>query len=984
MAYDPMDALDPEAKPAKPIKQPKPTKSRDPMDALDMPDDNRQGFADQPGPVMAEWYEDPPDTSDRPKYLGDLPHQTLGRIETNPETQRKEYVEGPGTIRAEFTDQPSTGTVSAQGLARAHKDTMRLGRQALMGGALQGATFGFADELAASGAKDNAEYRKTRDETRRAFAEAEQGDPSAFATGELAGGAATMAIPGLGELGQLSKVNYAAEVARLMRAGKTAREAGEMARVSLLSPRGVAVGTGYGALQAAGSSNADLTEGEYGKFGIDVAKGGAAGAATTTVLGAAGKGISKAKTWLATAPERQTTRADDALWQLITRGADKAKREELAGVLGSDRGDVLAMARSNSAFMEALKKGDKTAAADMVLSAQPEVLARREAAIASSEAKTPGARAVVGKPIIAEMEKRRDALRATPTPENMSAADKWQKRIDALNAAWMPAVKAPELKGEALASRLTANADRGTVERAAKYAPDFGKVAEKYKLGKGVDDVAARQEKIGTALESLNKKTEEIYDRPMLTNDSDRMEPIRLFRAADDDYIQQGTSFSEDIDAARAYIDNPGFGGRNVYHTVIAPLEREVLDLRGMSAKEAASRLGMKNPGAIGVDEWLPRTPSAFDKARELGYKWAIVDESYPVQSTTWQYLGKITDEEPNLFRVTSKTNLSAKPRIPRGGRDSVKADVYVANVTGKLREWADELRQATGGAGADDAVAVDKVRAQFSQWAQEAGTEATGSKTTMTAKELRQYITNTQGKAFAGSYLDPNDAKAMQRKLVGKLREVLDAHVAEHGRPSDVKKLAELNKEISALIAFQESGEREAVEAFKGLHKATPAVAAPDTRNGRARVEQLYKLIQSTDDPEAKRVLTGELYRQIGPEATKRLTGIEREESLLERLGTVTKAGAEQKAGDSERGKRLGHLFDRHNPISSVVAKYGDAIADKANAFAVRAENLRRRGASNSTIRTLGKAMGMGAEVVEDIIRVVAPKGAGAQAVGK
>jgi hypothetical protein len=807
MAYDPMDALDPEARTAKPIKQPKSPKSpksHDPMDALDMPADNRQGFADQPGPILAEWYEEPIDTSDRPKYLGELPPQQLGRIETNPETQRKEYVEGPGKIRAEFTDQPDTGKVSAQGLARAHKDTARLGKQGLAGGTLQGATFRFADELAAvvDSLRGKGNYRQLRDENRKAFADAEAGDPGAFATGNLIGGAATVALPGVGMGG----------------AGK-----------SLLSLGNVARGTGYGALQAAGESNADVASGEgkeLVKFALDVGKGGAAGGLTTAGLGLAGKGLGKAGQWLATAPERQTTRADDALWQLITRGADKTKREELAGVLGSDRGDVLAMARSNPAFMETLKRGDKAAAADMVLSAQPEVLARREAAIAASEAKTTGARAVVGKPIIAEMEKRRDAIRATPTPENMAAADKWQKRIDALNEAWMPAPKAPELKGEALASRLTANADRGTVERAAKYAPDFGKVAEKYKLGKGVDDLAERQKKIGGALETLNEKTSAIYERP--------------------------------------------------------------------------------------------------------------------------------------------------------------KQDVYVANVTGKLREWADELRQAPGGIRTADAAAVDKMRAQVSEWAKAAGTEATGSKTTMTAKELRQLITNVQGKAFSGSYVDPTEAKAMQRELSGKLREVLDAHVAEHGRPSDVKKLAELNKEISALITFQESGEREGVEAFKGLHKATPAVAAPDTRNGRARVEQLYKLIQSTDDPEAKRVLTGELYRQIGPEATKRLTGIEREESLLERLGTVTKAGAEQKAGDSERGKRLGHLFDRHNPISSVIAKYGDALADKANSFAMRAENLRRRGASNRALRALGKSMGIGAEVVEDVIRVVAPKGAGAQAVGK
>jgi hypothetical protein len=427
---------------------------------------------------------------------------------------------------------------------------------------------------------------------------------------------------------------------------------------------------------------------------------------------------------------------------------------------------------------------------------------------------------------VAEMEKRRDALRATPTPENMAAADKWQKRIDAVNEAWMPPAKVPEMKGEALASRLTANADRGTIERAAKHSADFGKVADKYKLGKGVDDVTARQAKIGAALESLNKKTAEIYDRA--------------------------------------------------------------------------------------------------------------------------------------------------------GGTSGKGADVYVANVTGKLREWADELRKQPLAARQADAANIDKLAAQIAE------SESAAGRTAYTPKELRAEITRLQDKAFSGSYIDPTEAKAMGRELAGRLRGVLDSHVAEHGRPTDVKKLAELNKEISALITFQESAEREAVETFKGLHKAAPAASAPDTRNGRATVAQLYKLIQSTDDPEAKRVLTGELYRQIGPAATSRLTGVEREESLLGRLGEVTKAGAEQKAGDAERGKRLGHLFDRHNPISSVIAKYGDAIADKANAFAVKAENLRRRGASNRALAALGRSMGIVAEVTEDLIRVLAPKGAGAQAVGE
>lgn len=980
MAFDPMDALDPEAKPAtrSPVKA---AKSSDPMDALDTP--TGKHAPDQPGPILAEWYEEPPkpvDTADRPKYLGELPPQVEGRLETNPETGRKEWVEGKGKIRAEFTDQPEAGKVSAQGLARAHEDTMRKGRQALAGGALQGATFGFADELEAAAeraknivtgdpAKAGKTYSQIRDENRRAFSEAEAGDRSAYNTGHLAGGAATMLVPGVNRLGAMSNVKYAAEVARLMRMGKTAGEAAELARVPLLSGRGVATGTAYGGLQAAGESTADVASGdprELGKFGIDVAKGGVAGGAATTALGLAGKGVTKVKNWVATAPERQASRADDALWSLLTQGVDKAKREELAGVLGSDRGSVLEMARSNPAFMEALRVGDRAKAADMVLAAAPEVAARKEAAIAASEAKTPGSKKIYGQAIVAEMEKRRDALRATPTPDNMAAADKWQKRIDALNEKWMPA---PKLKGEALASRLTANADRGTIERAASNAAEFGKVAEKYKLGQSVNNLPERQKKIGDALEVLNGKTSAIYDRVGgKAKEESTNSGITLYRAAKDEDVTQGMSFATDLDTAKAYLDNPGFGGSKLFKTTINPNPKTVLDTRGMTTEELAEKLDMRDPGAIGIDEWLPRTQRALDAARDLGYKWAIVNESYPSGATTWQYLGNIEDIEPTLSRVRSSAVNAVAKKPP-------KQDVYTANVSGKLREWADELRRQRGGLRAKDAENVDAFAANLAQ-------DAALNGPTMTAKELRNLITDVQGKAFAGSYIDPTEARSMQRELAGKLREVLDAHVAQHGRPSDVKKLAELNKEISALITFQESAEREGVEAFRGLHKAAPSVAQ-DARNGRATVQQLYRLIQATDDPEAKRVLTGELYRQIGPEATKRLTGIEREESLLERLGTVTKAGAEQHAGDSERGKRLGHLFDRHHPLASVIAKYGDAIADKANKYAVKAENLRRRGASNQALAALGKAMGLGEDVTAEIIGALAPREAGALAGG-
>lgn len=909
MATDLLDVLvgEPEPKRAK-------GKAPDPLDALADPGAARP--ADRPGPVLAEWYEEPEDKADRPKYLGELPKQPENwRFEKSPETGNLEYVEGKGKVRAVFTDQPNAGEggrVSAQALAKAKPDTERAGKQALMGGALQGATFEFAEELAAAAAApfSDQSYRELRAENRAAFEEAEKGDPKAYTTGHLFGGAATVLAPSIGMAG----------------AGKP-----------LLSLRNVGIGAGFGAAQAAGESRADLTKGEVGPFALDVAKGAGAGAAATAALGGLGKGASKVGKFIGTAPERLTTRSDDELWQLIAFGAPKPEREAMAGALGADRSAILDMVRANPAFVDALKRGDRRAAAEMVLAAQPVVEAQKHAALAGmeatsttgerralaevkktdafddpteanrytwtreesfptrnlvkgsyykddtpeswakwfktetrddpayynqmaddyaadpqmftpivavrksngdlkvldgnhrlgiafsrnmdtvpvliGEARASEARAIAGRPIIAEMEKRRDALRAIPTPENMAAAKKWQDRIDALNEKWMPEPKPPELKGPALVSRLTAGAEKGGKERAGLNADDFATVAQRYKLGKDVDDVAARQAKIDAALEPLNEKTAAIYD---------------------------GTN-----------------------------------------------------------------------------------------------------------------------------------RDIYIANVSGKLREWSDELRKKPGGMRLKDADNIDAMAANVAQAAANAG------KPTMTPKELREFITNVQGKAFSGSYVDPTEARAMQRELASRLRGILDEHVATHGSKADVAKLAKLNKAISTLLVFKDSADAEAQKLFEGLHKAAPVVAGP-AKTGKTKVRELYDLIQATDDPEAKRLLTGELYRQIGPESTQRLTGIERQEDLLGRLGKNMEAAANYVAGDNQRGRRLTHLFSKNNPISSVIAKYSDKMATKLTDYAAIVEKLRRRGASVNVLRTAGRLMGLTEEAAEDVLRNVAPREAG------
>jgi hypothetical protein len=132
-----------------------------------------------------------------------------------------------------------------------------------------------------------------------------------------------------------------------------------------------------------------------------------------------------------------------------------------------------------------------------------------------------------------------------------------------------------------------------------------------------------------------------------------KTETRTLFRVASDDYVDQGKSFAEEQDTANEYLDNPGFGGSTVYSAEVSYDPGEVLDLTGYSVAEAAEELGLNNPGAIGVDEWLPRTQKALDEASSRGYHWAKVSESFPRGTTTWIYIGGGSTDEPELSEAS-------------------------------------------------------------------------------------------------------------------------------------------------------------------------------------------------------------------------------------------------------------------------------------------------------------------------------------------
>jgi hypothetical protein len=118
-----------------------------------------------------------------------------------------------------------------------------------------------------------------------------------------------------------------------------------------------------------------------------------------------------------------------------------------------------------------------------------------------------------------------------------------------------------------------------------------------------------------------------------------------LYRAAKDDYVSQGISFAESRETAELYLDNPGFGGATVYTCDIDPADDAVLDLSGLSTSEAAELIGLSDPGAIGVDEWIPRIVHRLEERVSAGLQWVRVAESYPRGTVTWIWVGESCDE---------------------------------------------------------------------------------------------------------------------------------------------------------------------------------------------------------------------------------------------------------------------------------------------------------------------------------------------------
>lgn len=128
-----------------------------------------------------------------------------------------------------------------------------------------------------------------------------------------------------------------------------------------------------------------------------------------------------------------------------------------------------------------------------------------------------------------------------------------------------------------------------------------------------------------------------------------------LWRAAKDDYIGQGFSFAESRDVAEFYLTNRGFGGPKLYRAKLDVDPGQVIDLTEMSCRQLSRKIGVQDPGAIGLDEWLPQSPEVLDALRDSDFIWALVRESYPEETTTWIWLGRTVEDmdiEPELVEI--------------------------------------------------------------------------------------------------------------------------------------------------------------------------------------------------------------------------------------------------------------------------------------------------------------------------------------------
>lgn len=134
------------------------------------------------------------------------------------------------------------------------------------------------------------------------------------------------------------------------------------------------------------------------------------------------------------------------------------------------------------------------------------------------------------------------------------------------------------------------------------------------------------------------------------------METKTLYRAAQDDYTFSGMSLAARCEDAEAYLDNPGFGGANLYSMTVAIDPDRVLRLDDMyDLADALIAAGWSDDHRLDIVENLGGTGAyifeilahrkGVASALARSYDWVVFADNYPVGCETWWALVEPTAE---------------------------------------------------------------------------------------------------------------------------------------------------------------------------------------------------------------------------------------------------------------------------------------------------------------------------------------------------
>ena len=355
-----------------------------------------------------------------------------------------------------------------------------------------------------------------------------------------------------------------------------------------------------------------------------------------------------------------------------------------------------------------------------------------------------------------------------------------------------------------------------------------------------------------------------------------------------------------------------------------------------------------------------------------------------------YKLAAKASDPAARLETIDKNVDKLNKANDVLYDKAAKKNPIYIANLTGALMDHADTLGREYGSGAFPSA--VESFAKSIAQ------TASARRENTITPRELRTLITSQQGKAFSGSFANPADAKEAWQEVTRVMRGFLESHVEKNAGKGALKLLKQNNKEMSILLPFRSSAEEE-VAASRLLPDKLP-----ETRMGTAPVGAIRDLANATTDAGLRRDMTGELYSQIGPEASHRLASLDRQRELSELLEAplVHKAAREASPPTTLRSHVGAHkvhvegILERGGiaggaaltaagqghigipvMVASLAAKYGQAVARKAERAALAMSEAYRQGANMPQLQTLGRMAGVPADVADYLITGLLPRAA-------